>query len=182
MVHDPALLDELERIQAVSYRGTAWRHMFNGLDPQWPNTRGARWNPPVTAALYLSLESDTAVAEADHSLDIQPVRPKPRSRQLYEVEIALVRVLDLRAEGVLERLGVDDDALRGHPPHACQAVGGAAAWLACDGLIVPSARSAGANLVAFVDRMDPDATLNIVTRTDLPVPGRGTSGVQGEPA
>lgn len=169
MIHDPALLDELERLDPTTFSGRVCRHMFNGLDPQLANTRGARWNPPGTAAAYLSLESDTAVAEADHSLTVQPVRPKPKSRELYEIDLNLERVLDLRVEGLLERLGVDEVALHGHPPAQCQAVGGAAAWLACDGLLVPSARVNGSNLVVFVDRMDPDAALEIVSRTDLPV-------------
>jgi RES domain-containing protein len=93
VVHDPALLDELEKLVPLPFSGRAWRHMFNDIDPQLPNTRGARWNPPGTAALYLSLEPETAVAEADHALASQPVRPTPRSRELYEVEIVLQRVL-----------------------------------------------------------------------------------------
>ncbi len=169
MVHDPALLDKLERIEAQPFAGRAWRHMFNGVDPRLPNTRGARWNPPGTAAVYLSLESTTAIAEADHSLNTQPVRPKPRSRELYEVEIRLERVLDLRAPDLLKSLGIDDDTLRAFPPVPCQAVGGGAAWLDLDGLLVPSARAEGSNLVAFVDHMDPDVAMTIIERTDLPV-------------
>lgn len=151
------------------FSGRAWRHTFNGVDPQLPNTRGARWNPPGIAAVYLSLEAATAIAEADHSLKTQPVRPTPKSRELYEVEIELQRVLDLRGKDVLERLGVDADALGRHPPDECQAVGGGASWLDCDGLLVPSARAPGSNMVAFVDQMDPDATLTIIEVTELPV-------------
>lgn len=169
MIHDPVLLDALEQLVARPISGRAWRHMFNGLDPQLPNTRGARWNPPGTAAVYLSLEATTAIAEADHSLNTQPVRPTPRSRELYEVEIELQRVLDLREEGELERLGVDTEALRRHPPDECRAVGGAAAWLECDGILVASARARGSNLVAFVDNMDPAATFIIIGRTELPI-------------
>ena len=169
MIHDPALLDELERLVTQPYSGRAWRHMFNGIDPQLPNARGARWNPPGTAAIYLSLDAATAIAEADHSLNTQPVRPTPKSRELYEVEIVLQRVLDLREGGALERVGVDADALVRLPPDECQAVGGGAAWLNCDGLLVPSARAPGSNLVAFVDHMDPDATLIIIERTELAV-------------
>jgi RES domain-containing protein len=169
VIHDPALLDELERLVTRPFYGRAWRHMFNGLDPQLSNTRGARWNPPGIAAVYLSLESATAIAEADHSLNTQPVRPTPKSRELYEVEIELQRVLDIREEGVLERLGVDADALRRYPSGECQAVGGGAAWLDFDGLLVPSGRASGSNLVAFVDHMDPDATLTIIERTELPL-------------
>lgn len=171
MIYDPVLLDKLEQLAAQSYTGRAWRHMFNGVDPQLPNTRGARWNPAGVAAIYLSLESATAIAEADYSLAIQPVRPTPRSRELYEVEIDLGRILDLRDVGVLASLGVDEEALRRDPPNECQAVGGGAAWLQCDGLIVPSARAPGSNLVAFVDHMDPDATLTVINRTELQVDG-----------
>lgn len=78
MIHDPALLDELEQLVTEPFFGRAWRHMFNGLDPQLPNTRGARWNPPGTAAVYLSLERATAIAEADHSLNSQ-FGPRPEA-------------------------------------------------------------------------------------------------------
>jgi RES domain-containing protein len=169
VVHDPALLDKLEGLDLEPFAGSVWRHMFNGIDPQLPNTRGARWNPAGTAAVYLSLEADTAVAEADHSLSIQPVRPRPKSRELYKVKISLERVLDLRGPGVLHSLGIDHDALRAYPPDLCQAVGGGAAWLDVDGILVPSARAEGSNLVAFVDHMDPDSALTIIEPLDLPI-------------
>jgi hypothetical protein len=62
---------------------------------------------------------------------------------------------------------VSVDVLGSHPPERCQAIGGGAAWLHRDGLLVPSARASGWNLVAFVDQMDPDAAMTVVDRTDL---------------
>ena len=38
------------------------------------NTRGARWNPPGLAAIYTSEERDTAIAEGQHAIDMQPLR------------------------------------------------------------------------------------------------------------
>lgn len=69
--------------------------MFNDHPPELANTRGARWNPSGTAAIYTSLEPDTALAEGQHAMDIQPVRPKPRRRVLYEIQVTLQAVLDL---------------------------------------------------------------------------------------
>jgi RES domain-containing protein len=46
----------------------------------------------------------------------------------------------------------------------CRAIGGAAHWLESEGILVPSARADGNNLVLFPDRSDPDAAFEILDR------------------
>ena len=46
---------------------------------------------------------------------------------------------------------------------APQLVGGAVAWLECAGLLIPSARDDGDNLVIFVNRMGPADTVDPVS-------------------
>lgn len=73
MVHDPALLDALERLKTESWRGRVFRHMLDSASLELANVRGARWNPPGTSALYTSLAEATAKAEGDHLIAMQPV-------------------------------------------------------------------------------------------------------------
>lgn len=166
MVYEPSLLDRLESLEPRPFDGVVWRHMFAGLDPTRANTRGSRWNPPDVAAIYTSLERDTAQAEGDYAVASQPVRPRA-TRQLYEVHVTLERVLDLTEPGLLAELGVSDVEMASRDQGPCRTVGGAAHWLGCDGVLVPSARASGTNLVVFADRMDVDAALEIRRREEI---------------
>ena len=163
MVHDPDLLDRLEQIGTNTFEGEVWRHMFAGFDPARPNTRGARWNPPGVAAVYTSLERATVLAEAEHMIAAQPVRPHA-ARHVYRMAIQLRAVADLTAPGVLTELDIDETTLADVDHGPCRRVGGAAHWLDCDGLLVPSARTAaGTNLVVFTDRLAVDATFDVIS-------------------
>ena len=97
-VYDPQLLDQIEQLGTRVFDGHVWRHMFNDFPPELVNTRGARWNPPGTSAIYTSIERGTALAEAQHAIDSQPLRPRPRRRVMYELHIALDQGVDLSAD------------------------------------------------------------------------------------
>ena len=125
-----------------------YRHMLGEHSPELANWRGARWNPFEVNAIYVSLEREAALAEAAYALSVQPVPPRVR-RRLYRVEVYLASVMDLRDKVVLAKLGVVEKVLRAVQYRACQQVGGAVAWLGHDGLLVPSARAEGSNLVIF---------------------------------
>lgn len=71
-------------------------------------------------------------------------------------------MLDLKDQSVLKSLGVGDAELVADDQLACRRVGGAAAWLGYDGILVPSARVAGVNLVVFVNAQEPDLPLDTV--------------------
>jgi len=94
VVHDPALLDALERLDTENWQGRVFRHMLGSASPELANVRGARWNPPGTSALYTSLTEATAKAEGDHLIAMQPVPPRA-PRTIYELEIAVTNLLDL---------------------------------------------------------------------------------------
>jgi RES domain-containing protein len=79
----------------------------------------------------------------------------------------LQRVVDLTDRSVLGRLGVGDVELAEVGQEACRTVGGAAHWLESDGILVPSARGEGNNLVTFPDRSDPDAPLEVLDRETI---------------
>lgn len=156
MVHRPDLLDALERAPSGPLSTVAWRHMFGSHPPDKENTGGARWNPPGVAALYLSRTREGAIAEGDHAIAVQPLRPNVR-RVLYRVDITLDNVLDLSAAADLCRTGLTDADLANDDHAACREVGAAVDWLEHDGLLIPSARSGASNLVIYPTHRNPEA-------------------------
>lgn len=163
MIYSPHVLDVLQAVNPASWEGVAFRHMFAGLPPDKENTRGARWNPPDTGAVYLSTGRDGAIAEAEYHLSLQTPRPRAR-RTLYEVSITLESVLDLTA---VADLGIGAHELNDPEMQACMEVGGAAAWLEHDGILVPSARSTAVNLVIYPANTQPTAVFDVIAQEDL---------------
>jgi RES domain-containing protein len=84
-------------------------------------------------------------------------------------------VLDLTDPVLLEGLGVDRAALSRVDFTACQRVGGAAAFLGHDGILVPSGRHPGINLVVFISNQRSDAEIR-VGDSEVIDPGREASG------
>jgi len=157
------LLEYLQRLAPSPFRGSVYRHMFGERPPTLENTLGARWNPPGVAAIYLSLERETVIAEGDHALAVQPLRPRI-DRWVYSVSVELSDALDLSAADVLERAGIGAAELDGDDQAPCRAVGEAVAWLGYEGLLVPSARAAGTNLVIFTANLKPSAVFEVGER------------------
>lgn len=152
---DPNMLDALEASAVAQVAGTVWRQILDPTSVMRPNQRGGRWNRPGTEALYCSLTPATATAEIDHLVSSQPV-PITRQRRTFGIAVRLSRVIDLRPAPWAERFTYPYD-----PPDVdhCQAIGAAVAWLECSGLIVPSQRHGGDNLVIFVANLDHDDSL-----------------------
>ncbi len=147
MVDHLALVDRLNEIAPVPWRGQVYRHMFAGYPPDRENTGGARWNPAGIGAIYTSLERATSMAEAEYHLSLQPVRPRVR-RTMYVIRVALGDTIRLTMED-LNHFGLTVDMLGSFDLEPCQAIGGAIATLGRDGMLVPSARTRGTNLVIF---------------------------------
>jgi RES domain-containing protein len=148
VVHRPELLDALQRAHWGPLEVEAWRHMFGRHLPDQENTSGARWNPPGVAAIYLSCTREGAIAEGDHAIAVQPLRPRAR-RFIYAVQVTVANVLDLRDTTTLHDIGLTQDDIADDDLSACQEVGAAVDWLEHDGLLVQSARSSAMNLVIY---------------------------------
>ncbi len=168
MLYDRDLLDAIDAARPDSFKGAVWRVTIGTNPPIRPNTRGARWNPPGTAAIYASLDKEVAVAEIRNLLATQPVPPSV-TLTLHKLEVDLDPVADFRDMTQLLTVGITQDELTSSDLTVCQNVGGAAAWLGRAGLLVPSARAQGANLVVYINEMDPEAGLDVVSsqRLDL---------------
>ena len=96
-------------------------------------------------------------------VNLQPLRPRA-SRSLYQVRVTLKRVLDLTDDKQLETVDLRRQDLASYDHAVCQEVGGAVAWLGNDGLLVPSARDPGANLVIYAGALSPDDEFEVVQR------------------
>ena len=68
---------------------------------------------------------------------------------MYRVRVRLRNVLSLVEPGRLDDVGLTRERLESDDLSACQLVGGAVRWLEHDGLLVPSVRASGTNLVIF---------------------------------
>jgi RES domain-containing protein len=150
VIYSEDLLQRLAEIRPEVWVGVLYRHMFGTYSPHKENTVGARWNPPEVAAIYTSLESSTAESEGDYRIGMEPLKPKAE-RRIHRVKVVLASVLDLRDWRLLESLGIDEPSYSMPEPPSCQEVGGAVAHLGHDGILVPSARSKGSNLVIYPD-------------------------------
>ena len=166
MVYPPLLLDRLQAAAASPWQGRAFRHMFADYPPDAENTRGARWNPAEVAAVYTSLTRDGVIAEANHQIALQPLPPRVK-RTVYEIDIALTSVVDLTGSEALVSLDLASDDIAGDDMTACQQIGGAAAWLGRDGVLVPSARSDAVNLVIFAANREPDTRFDVLASEPL---------------
>lgn len=152
---DPNLLDALEASEVARVEGTVWRQILDPTSVMRPNQRGGRWNRPGTEALYCSLTPATATAEIDHLVNSQPV-PITRQRRTFAIEVRISRVIDLHSETWTRHLTSPYDPT---DVEQCRAIGAAVAWLECGGLIVPSLRHQGDNIVIFVANLDHDDSL-----------------------
>jgi RES domain-containing protein len=150
---DQRLLDAVAALPTTKFEGQAWRHMFGDNPPELANTGGARWNPAGVDALYASLERETAIAEGDFRVQLEPIRPRAK-RTVYRLSVRLAAVVDLTNPAVRLGLGLTDADLADLAMTKTAAVGGAVEWLGYDGVLVPSIRTDGVNLVIFPNRME----------------------------
>jgi RES domain-containing protein len=143
--------DILAGLPARPWEGVVYRLMLADYPPERENIVGARWNPAGIGAIYTSESAEIAIAEVTHHLLQQP-RPVRRDlkKTLYEIKVALAAVVHLE-EVIphLERAGIPQHLLVGSDLNTSQAIGKTVTWLDRDGLMVPSARARGKNLVIY---------------------------------
>jgi RES domain-containing protein len=166
VVYERATVAALQRLSPMRWTGVVFRHMFAGLPPERENTAGARWNPPRTPAIYTSLARETAIAEAEYSISLQPLRPRAK-RTIYRIRLTLSSVLDLSDWDMLKSLGLDRESFAPGVYGPTQSIGGAVEWLEHDGLLAPSARAGGINLVIFSNRQKPGYQFEVLDAEEI---------------
>jgi len=175
-IHDRALLDALEAITPVPYCGPVWRVCRKERDATLPWTVVGRWSDGSFAVLYTSLESNTCLAEVYfHYCQKQPVPPSKIRFSLNELKIDLTQSLRLLDTSQLDSVGVTDplfyersfQKVVHHTYPITQAVGAAANFLGYDGLLVPSARIKGTNVVLLTDNITPEREIQQISSQDV---------------
>jgi RES domain-containing protein len=102
MIFEESLLKALEDCGTAPFSQIVWRVTIGGQHALRPNVRGARWNPPETAALYTSLDEITARAEWEYLVEMQPVRPRG-DLVISRIAVGLKSVIDLADPEILRR-------------------------------------------------------------------------------
>lgn len=165
-IHDRVILDALEALDPEPFVGTAWRVTIAGHDPLRGAAANGRWSPSGEfEVLYTSLMREGALAEIGYRLSLQPVRPSRIEHEIHAIDVQMERNLRFADVESLGPLGVDPARYRSFDYTATQAIAAAANFLGYDGLIVPNARFACANLVIFTERA-PALTLIQTERVD----------------
>lgn len=154
---DLALLDALDANPRESFEGSAWRILRQGRDPLLGSPSGARWDPGDFDVIYAALDREGALAEIHFHLSRQPIFPSKDHFVLYELSASVQNLLRLPDLASLERLGIERTRYAELIYARTQEIGDAAQFLGFAGMIVPSARWNGLNLVLFTDRLTPDS-------------------------
>jgi RES domain-containing protein len=132
--------------------GRFGRHVSPKLRTLAGSTAGGRWGRAnAYPVIYLGRPIESVVAEAYRRLvdgvegmTCDLVGP----RTLFDVEVSVSRILDLRDPDTLAAVGLDDAALLG-PYGPCQRVGQAAHQLGLHGILAPAATELGETLALF---------------------------------
>jgi RES domain-containing protein len=160
-LRDPQLLEALDAKARSEFHGRVWRVVHERRSPLDPSRAGGRWDLGTVDVLYTSLVAEGAIAEVEYFLNLQPVFPSRMRHTCHEIEVHLFSVLRIETVDELATLGIDRSRYSERLYERTAEIGDAAAFLAYDGLIVPSARADALNLVIFVDAVDP-ANIDVV--------------------
>jgi RES domain-containing protein len=142
------LIERLAHVQAVPFRGPAYRQQSPGYDPRsgaGARQSGGRFNPPQSfPVLYLgtsipTLAAELARAAAKIGLAVDDVLP----REVFRYDVDLDIVLDLRAAEVLALLEVSLDEVLAEDRATSIAIGEEALAAGWQGIWCPSATGDG---------------------------------------
>lgn len=162
----PHLVDALDRLDPVSFKGEAYRHIaarWHPLSGAGARSQGGRWNPAESfATLYLALSKETAVAEFRRMASRNGREPDEFvPRRLHRIRLELSAVVDLTSRelpGDFENLN-----LQSSDRAVTQAIGEAAQYLGREAIRAPSATGVGEVLAVFIDRLQPESLVEAAT-------------------
>ena len=156
LARDLELLDALDAKPRERFEGVVWRIVRQGRDPLQGYPSGARWDPGTFDVIYTATAREGALAEIHFHLSRQPVFPSKLVSELHRISVRAKRLLRLGDLSEMEALGVARGTFAGLEYGRMQAIGDAAHFLGFDGLLVPSARWSGLNVVLFTGQLAPE--------------------------
>lgn len=154
-MNEEGLEERIASCPTNPFVGDGFRHQPPGFDPlsgEGARRAGGRCNPPdAFPVLYLCLSTSCVRAElgraaAQQGFAVEDLLP----REVYRIELALDRVLDLRSEDTRSHLGVELDDLLGRDLHKPRRIGALAHELNIQAVILPSATGVGQVIAVFV--------------------------------
>ncbi len=160
-LRDLDLLEALDVKPRREFHDRVWRAVHERRSPLDPSRAGGRWDLGAVDVLYTSLVAEGAIAEIEYYLNLQPVFPSRMQHAYYEIDVRLSSVMHIESIDELVALGVDRVRYTERLYERTAEIGDAAAFLGCDGIIVPSARAKALNLVVFMEGVDP-GNLNVI--------------------
>lgn len=171
MIHDPDLIDQIQKLPTQSFDDFTYRATGMNADPTAFSTTGGRWAAPEISEggfsiLYTSLMREGAIAEVASYLKLlTPVPRKPL--KLHTLNVSVTKALKVAITD-FETLGIDPATYDQRNYARTQLVGAAINFLELDGLIAPSARWACDNLMIFANKHSLDAKLAIEASAEIP--------------
>ena len=151
---DTTLLESLEECAQRAFAGTVHRVVWADRDPlEGSSAPRGRWNRPDSGfeVLNTSLDAEGAAAEFEAFWSLFEQRPT-RAALNWKLRVQLQRVVDLDFEQ-LEDLGVQRAEYSNRQYSRTQQISDGLYYLGCEGLIVPSARHDGKNLVVYLHNL-----------------------------
>ncbi len=152
---DLDLLDAVDAFARVPLAAEVWRVALDGRDPALGRASLSRWCDGTFDVLSTASDRDGAIAEIHALLSLQPVFPAKIPWFAHRLKVSAAQTLKLADLPTLARLGVDTTRYADRDYRRTQPIANAAFFLGFDGLIVPSARRRGLNLVVFTERLAP---------------------------
>ena len=163
---DPEILDALDKLSGAPLKTKVWRVTWASRDPLAGGVGGGRWSPPnQIEALYTSLKSAGALAEAYYHLSRAPVFSSS-SMKINQIFVKLDNVLTLDMK-ILNQLGIADPLASRIDFGLTQPISEAANLFDYQGLLVPSARFDCNNLVVFMGKINADKQLILSKSEDV---------------
>jgi hypothetical protein len=152
---DLELIDALDALERDAFEGHVWRITREGRDPLLGSPVAARWDLGSIDVIYTSLERHGALSEIGFHLSRQPVFPTRLRSLIHQLRVKTACTLKVADLTELAALGVAIEEYKLTTYSRTQEIGDAAAFLGYDGMLVPSARWNGTNLVLFTDQLEP---------------------------
>lgn len=158
MSRERSTTERVARVEPTRIEGRFLRHAAPGRDA-FAGGYDGRWGAGFRV-IYLGRPGSSCIEEAyRHLVDDTGVPAHlVKSRTLYEVDIAIDDILDLRAELTQTAVGLkpSDLATAVGDYSACQRVAAAAHQLELHGILAPAATGLGETLAVFRERVRPD--------------------------
>lgn len=153
-------------LQGKAFEAVVYRHVssrYDALDSSGSLKAGGRWNPPGEyGVLYTALDEETAKAELERLAERQGLTLDDLApRDLVSIEVSVSKALDLTDKRILERIGINENAIVGNDASLCLEISRLARRAGFEAILARSATEKGVILVLFPDRFQPSSQLEV---------------------